>query len=99
MRVTDVMLAFPTLLLATALVAVLSPSVTIIVVVIGGVYWTGLARVVHGQVLRLREQDFVMAANCTGVPPSRILFRHILPHLVATITGLQGRGIDFKECD
>jgi peptide/nickel transport system permease protein len=84
MRFTDVMLAFPTLLLATALVAVLSPSVTIIIIVIGAVYWTGLARVVHGQVLRLREQDFVTAAQCLGVPPGRILLRHILPHLVST---------------
>jgi peptide/nickel transport system permease protein len=84
MRFTDVMLAFPTLLLATALVAVLKPSITIIIVVIGVVYWTGLARVVHAQVLRLREQDFVTAARCIGVPTSRILLRHILPHLVAT---------------
>jgi peptide/nickel transport system permease protein len=84
MRFTDVMLAFPTLLLATALVAVLKPSITIIIVVIGVVYWTGLARVVHAQVLRLREQDFVIAAQCIGVPTSRILLRHILPHLVAT---------------
>jgi peptide/nickel transport system permease protein len=84
MRFTDVMLAFPTLLLATALVAVLKPSITIIIVVIGVVYWTGLARVVQAQVLRLREQDFVTAAYCTGVPPSRILLRHILPHLIST---------------
>ena len=84
MRFTDVMLAFPTLLLATALVAVLSPSVSIIIVVIGVVYWTGLARVVHGQVLRLREMDFVVAAQCLGIPSGRILLRHISPHLVAT---------------
>lgn len=84
MRFTDVMLAFPTLLLATALVAVLSPSLTIIIIVIGVVYWTGLARVVHAQVLRLREQDFVTAAVAAGVPSRRILLRHIVPHLVAT---------------
>src|SRR5262249_53286264 len=84
MRFTDVMLAFPTLLLATALVAVLSPSVTIIVVVIGVVYWTGLARVIHGQVLRLREQDFVTAAQCLGISSGRVLSRHILPHLTST---------------
>jgi peptide/nickel transport system permease protein len=84
MRFTDVMLAFPTLLLATALVAVLKPSLTIIIVVIGVVYWTGLARVVHAQVLRLREQDFVLAAKCIGAPAGRILLRHILPHLVGT---------------
>jgi peptide/nickel transport system permease protein len=84
MRFTDVMLAFPTLLLATALVAVLSPSITIIITVIGVVYWTGLARVVHAQVLRLREQDFMTAAQCLGVPTGRILLRHILPHLIPT---------------
>jgi len=84
MRFTDVMLAFPTLLLATALVAVLKPSLSIIIVVIGVVYWTGLARVVTAQVLRLREQDFVTAAKCTGVSSGRILSRHILPHLVGT---------------
>src|SRR5262249_405680 len=81
MRFTDVMLAFPTLLLATALVAVLKPSITIIVVVIGVVYWTGLARVVHAQVLRLREQDFVLAARCIGVPAWGLLMRHYLAHL------------------
>ena len=84
MRFTDIMLAFPTLLLATALVAVLSPSVAIIIIVIGVVYWTGLARVVHGQVLQLREQDFVTAAQCLGLPRGRILLRHILPHLIST---------------
>ena len=84
MRFTDVMLAFPTLLLATALVAVLKPSLSIIIVVIGVVYWTGLARVVTAQVLRLREQDFVTAAKCIGVRSNRILSRHILPHLVGT---------------
>src|SRR6266540_1745969 len=77
-------LPVPSMLPATALVAVLQPSVTIIIVVIGVVYWTGLARVVHAQVLRLREQDFVTAAYCTGVPESRILLRHILPHLIST---------------
>jgi peptide/nickel transport system permease protein len=52
--------------------------------VIGAGYWTGLARVVHGKVLRLREQDFVTAAQWLWVPPGRILLRHILPHLIST---------------
>src|SRR6476469_3282678 len=83
-QVFDDGLTLQGLLVATALVAVLKPSLTIIIVVIGVVYWTGLARVVQAQVLRLREQDFVTAAKCTGVPAGRILFRHILPHLVGT---------------
>jgi peptide/nickel transport system permease protein len=83
-RLTDVMMAFPTLLLATALVAVLKPSVGIIIFVIGIVYWTGVARIAHGQVLGLRERDFVLAARTLGLQPARILFRHIVPHLLST---------------
>lgn len=83
-RLTDVMMAFPTLLLATALVAVLKPSIGIIIFVIGVVYWTGIARIAHGQVLQLREQEFVTAARTLGLSPARILFRHIVPHLMST---------------
>lgn len=83
-RLTDVMMAFPTLLLATALVAVLRPSIGIIIFVIGVVYWTGVARIAHGQVLQLREREFVTAARCLGISPARILLHHILPHLIPT---------------
>ena len=85
MRITDIMMAFPTLLLAMALVAILKPSVVIIIGVIGLVYWTWIARVIYGQVLVLREREFVTAATALGTPPRRILFRHIVPHLVPTI--------------
>ncbi len=85
MRFTDVMMAFPTLLLAIALVAVLRPSMWIIIVVIGVVYWTWIARVVYGQVKTLKRRDFVLAAEALGARKVRILFRHILPHLVSTV--------------
>lgn len=85
MRFTDVMMAFPTLLLAMTLVAILSPSMWIIILVIGLVYWTWIARVVYGQVLSLRERDFVTAAWAIGVKRRRILARHLLPQLVPTI--------------
>lgn len=85
MRFTEVMLAFPTLLLAMALVAILKPSIFIIIGVIGLVYWTWLARVIYGQVVSLREREFVIAAYAVGVPRFRTLFRHILPQLVPTI--------------
>jgi peptide/nickel transport system permease protein len=84
MRLTDMMMAFPSLLLAIALVAVLKPSLWVIVLVIGLVYWTWIARVVHGEVLSLREREFITAAICAGASSGRILFRHILPHLVPT---------------
>ncbi len=85
MRFTEIMLAFPMLLLAMALVAILKPSILIIIGVIGLVYWTWLARVIYGQVVSLREREFVIAADAVGVPRFRALFRHILPQLVPTI--------------
>jgi ABC-type dipeptide/oligopeptide/nickel transport system permease subunit len=85
MRVTDVMLAFPGLLLAVALVAVLRPSVWTIFVVIGLVSWTGVARVVRSEVLSLRERDFVVAARAMGAGHGRILARHVLPNVVPTL--------------
>jgi peptide/nickel transport system permease protein len=85
MRFTEVMMAFPMLLLAMALVAILKPSIWIIIVVIGLVYWTWIARVIYGQVLALREREFVTAARAVGTPRLRTLFRHILPQLIPTI--------------
>jgi peptide/nickel transport system permease protein len=85
MRFTDIMMAFPTLLLAMALVAILKPSLWIIIVVIGLVYWTWIARVVYGQVLALRDRDFVTASRALGSSRRATLFRHILPQLVPTI--------------
>ncbi len=85
MRCTDVMLAFPGLLLAVALVAVMRPSVWTIFIVIGLVSWTGVARVVRSEALSLRERDFVVAARAMGATHGRIVFRHILPNVVPTL--------------
>ncbi|HVC82088.1 MAG TPA: ABC transporter permease [Chloroflexota bacterium] len=85
MRLTDVMMAFPVLLLAIALVAVLKPSLWIVIGVIAFVYWTPIARIVHGQVLTIKEREFVEAALAVGAGQWRIVFRHVLPHLVPVI--------------
>ena len=85
MRFTDVMMAFPTLLLAMTLVAILKPSLWIIILVIGAVYWTWIARVVYGQVVSLRERDFITATRALGAGRLYILARHILPQLVPTL--------------
>jgi peptide/nickel transport system permease protein len=85
MRFTDIMMAFPTLLLAMALVAILKPSLWIIILVIGLVYWTWIARVAYGQVLALRERDFVTASRALGASRRATLVRHILPQLVPTV--------------
>ncbi len=93
MRFTDVMLAFPVLLLGVALVAVLAPGVPVIILVIGLVSWTSMARIIHGQVVSLRERDFVEAARATGVGGAGILVRHILPHLVSPIVVYSSLGV------
>jgi len=85
MRFTDVMMAFPTLLLAMTLVAILKPSMWIIIVVIGAVYWTWIARVVYGQVVALRDREFVTASRALGAGRIYSLIHHILPQLVPTI--------------
>lgn len=85
MRITDMLMAFPTLLLAIALVAILKPSIWIIILVIGLVYWTWIARVVYGQVVALREREFIEAAHAVGAPRRRIILRHLLPHLLPTL--------------
>ena len=85
MRLTEIMMAFPTLLLAMALVAILSPSMWVIIAVIGFVYWTWIARVIYGQVVSLRTREFITAAYAVGVRRWRILVRHLLPQLASTI--------------
>jgi peptide/nickel transport system permease protein len=67
------------------LVAILKPSMWIIIVVIGAVYWTWIARVVYGQVVALREREFIMASKALGAGGIYALIRHILPQLVPTI--------------
>ena len=84
MRFTDVMLAFPVLLLAIALTAILKPSLWIVALVIALINWVPIARVVYSEVAALREREFVEAASAVGASSGRILTRHILPHLIPT---------------
>ena len=85
MRLADVTLAFPTLLLLIALVAALQPSLTVVFLTIGVVGWAGMARLVRGQVLVVRELEFVQAERALGARDSRIIMRHILPSVVAPV--------------
>lgn len=79
MRVVDVLLAFPGLLLAIGMTAVLGPSLRNVVLALCLIGWTGYARLVHGEVRRVRAREFVEAAHALGVSAPRILFRHVLP--------------------
>lgn len=85
MRFTDMVLSFPILLFCVALIAVTGPSTRNVVLVIAFAYWTYLARVVRGQVLSLKEREFVTAARTLGVGHIKIIRKHILPHLMPTI--------------
>jgi peptide/nickel transport system permease protein len=85
MRFTDVMLTLPALLLAMAFVAVLRPSLLSILLVIGLVSWTGVARVVRAETLTMTQRDFVLAARALGAPSSRLIVRHVLPNVMPII--------------
>lgn len=85
-RVIDILLAFPGLLLAIALVAVLGPSLGNVVLALSLIGWVGYARLVRGQVLRAREFDFVQAARALGAPTTRILRRHVIPTALPAVT-------------
>ena len=85
MRLADVTLAFPTLLLLIAMVAALQPSLGVVFATIGLVGWAGMARLVRGQVLVVRQLEFVQAARALGVRDRRIIVRHVLPNVVAPV--------------
>jgi peptide/nickel transport system permease protein len=80
MRVADIQLSFPTILLALAIMAVLGPGLDKIIIVLGLTGWVQYGRIVRGQVLSLKQEEFVLAARATGVRNWRIILRHILPN-------------------
>jgi peptide/nickel transport system permease protein len=85
MRITDVMIAFPSLILMMIFAALLGKGVTSIALVIGITSWMTVARLVRSSFLSLKEQDFMMAAVSMGVPTGRIIIRHILPNAMGPI--------------
>lgn len=85
MRLADITLAFPTLLLLIAIAAAVNPSLLVVFVVIGAVGWAAMARLVRSQVLVLRGTDYVTAARALGAPDRRLLFRHLLPNVRAQV--------------
>jgi peptide/nickel transport system permease protein len=86
MRVTDVFLAFPTLVLAMVISAVLGKGIYNAMLAVGLVWWPWYARLVRAQVLAVKEADFIQAARSLGASPIRIIWKHLLPSTIATIT-------------
>jgi peptide/nickel transport system permease protein len=85
MRAIDVLLAFPGILLAIGLSAVLGPSLRNVLLALCAIGWTGYARLVRGEVLAWREREFVTAATALGAQPTRVLCRHIIPQLLTPL--------------
>ena len=85
MRMADITLAFPTLLLLVAMVAALQPSLVVVFLTIGFVGWAGMARLVRAQVLVVRELEYIQAARALGVPSLRIIIRHVIPAVAAPV--------------
>lgn len=86
MRFVDVMYAFPTVVFVIVVMAVMDTrSIVWLFALIGAISWLNMARIVRGQVMSLRNREFVEAARCLGVPTRRILFRHIVPNTLGPI--------------
>jgi peptide/nickel transport system permease protein len=84
MRTTDAWLALPALMFAIFLAAILGPSVSNIIIILGAVFWTRYARVIRGEVLSLKERDFVRLAIVAGCSKRKIMVKHILPNVINT---------------
>jgi peptide/nickel transport system permease protein len=82
MRVTDAWLALPAIVFAIFLATMVGPSMWNIIIILGAVYWTRYARVIRGEVLSLREREFVKLAEIAGASRKRVIMRHILPNVM-----------------
>ena len=88
MRIVDIKLAFPSILLALVLVAVSGPGFQTVVLVIALLLWARFARMVRGEALAIKQQDFIARAQVAGASPTRIMVRHIFPNVVNTVVVL-----------
>ncbi len=93
MRVTDVMLSIPTLLLVIVFVSIVGPSLQSVIAVIGLLGWPITTRLIRGQLLSLREAEFITAARTIGVADRTIAMRHLLPNLVGPLTVVATFGV------
>jgi peptide/nickel transport system permease protein len=93
MRITDILLAFPGILLDIALVAVLGPSLNNVVLALATIGWVGYARLVRGQVLKVREMEFVTAAKALGARSPRVIVRHVLPNVINPVIVMATLGL------
>jgi peptide/nickel transport system permease protein len=93
MRAVDTLMSIPSLLLVIIFVAAVGPSLVSVVAVIGLLGWPGACRLVRGQILTLRESEFVIAARVVGVSTGGILIRHLIPNIVSSLAVLATFGV------
>lgn len=93
MRLCDILLAFPGILLAIALVAVLGPSLNNVVLALATIGWVGYARLVRGQVLKVREMEYVTAAKALGARSPRVIVLHVLPNVINPVIVMATLGL------
>lgn len=84
-RMIEIMMCFPTFFLILAVLAFVGPSIYNVMLVIGATGWTGVARLVRGECLKLRRREFVVAAAVTGASETRIIFKHLMPAAMAPV--------------
>ena len=85
MRVVDVLLAFPSLVLALAIVGMLGPSLRNVMLGMVAVWWVDYARVIRGLTMSMRQREFVTSAHCVGAPAPHIILRHVLPNVIPSV--------------
>jgi peptide/nickel transport system permease protein len=85
MRITDVVMCIPSLILIITVVSIVGPSIYNVMAVIGILGWPSTTRLLRGQILSVRERDFIMAARCLGVPDRTIMIRHVLPNAISPV--------------
>jgi peptide/nickel transport system permease protein len=88
MRLVDVLMAFPSMILALAIVGMLGPSLRNVLIGMVAVWWVDYARIVRGITLRVMQNEYVNAAQCCGCHPVRTMLRHILPNVIPTVVVL-----------
>ena len=93
MRICDILLAFPGILLAIALVAVLGPSLNNVILALATIGWVGYARLVRGQVLKVREMEYVTAAKALGARSPRVITLHVLPNVINPVIVMATLGL------
>jgi peptide/nickel transport system permease protein len=93
MRICDILLSFPGILLAIALVAVLGPSLNNVILALAIISWVGYARLVRGQVLKVREMEYVTAAKALGARSPRVIVLHVLPNVINPVIVMATLGL------